>query len=312
MPEEKGAKAYFDSEKDITEKEWEQWKENLEKERQEGNWQAFLSDAAPMKILFPEKDAELGLPTLTEKDWQSIRDSIEPLDYLLPSLDPKHQKTPVDFRYSFGEELDYEDATSAFLKELSHAANIRILSPDWFNKLYKNKNFLENESILYSKAAKTHPDYGYQGETLKRLWDAAIRDRENKVSNWGSWYVPSFARAFAVLFSETAEKKSQEFFGGSGLDKETLLRNAKEALGYFKESSWNGNLLRKMAALNWMYPGATRELNLEKSDWESMKGNRKRSRYPLSYAADAKVVAAEDIKMTDKGLEIVMPGEAKE
>ncbi len=63
----------FDPETEISETDWQEMKNSLESDRQNNSWWGFAEQAMRLKILFPDRTAELNL----DSAWQGMKNRLE-------------------------------------------------------------------------------------------------------------------------------------------------------------------------------------------------------------------------------------------
>lgn len=249
-PEKKSEiKVSFDPEKEITNEDWERMKENL-KNRRGDNWPNFFIRAVEIKLLFPDRTAELRL------------DDERVLGAMKEGLGKYRQK----------------------------------------NKWWQFSEAAMEAKILFPERAA---ELGLDEQARKEMKKKLDHYKENK--SWGEF--AEQAMRVKIVFPHKASELglTEEFWKNQ---KKRLERPRRNRYLY-----WGGDFAERAAVMKILFPERVPELGLNKETWEGMEGYlvERRNHGQLAnfskQAINMKILAAEEVKVSDNGLEIIMSKE---
>ena len=251
-----------------------------------------------------EPSKKEGLPfdpekEITEKDWNVIRRNLG-----LMFRGRKESHTSFDWPLFF-----------------SHIAAAKLLFPEKVNELGIDEHALEemkqdleghpgtiasflvmdaNIKIFFpgGKGIETEDFFSDAKKTLQRY-----RSQEN----WP--YFAYYAMYTAILFPNKISELNID---------ETAWQGMIDSLGHFRNMEWVDLFARLASEMRLLCPERTSELGLDAAMWQKIKElfdlYRSEDKWIgiLDLAKSSKLLAAEEIKITDQGLEIIMQREKPE
>lgn len=264
----------FDVEAEITEDDWESWKATLANLGKRGPDEEFLGLAAAMQTIFPERKDELGLETYREeiKEW----------------FEGERKRKRETLRCEVGNEFFID---SSLLDDL---VRIKKLFPEILSEI--------NLGIFRERL---------EGGTITKEGNVNL---PRSVITLGDWL---YRRKilFPDSFDETMTQKSEL--------REIIKKNLANQWKHVPNISEERYILGTLAGIKIFAPDLVdelyekpalqdlirRQIQQERSKIESSQEVR---RAKISLAEDlawAKIMSAKEVRMTDKGLVLVMPEE---
>ena len=253
-------------------------------------------------LTLEEPEKKRGLPfdperDITEEDWEGMKNDtkkdraehmwyffakkVMSMNILLPEkmeeLDLKNEETWQGMR-DYLKKLLKEGSSSDHL--VSYATAMKIIFPERFSEFYVG------------------------GEVWEGMKNRLNRERE--AANW--WAFAILALEMKILFPD----RSSEFLDDTAREgMEKLLKKMRS------EKIWYNYFQQAMQA-KVLFPDRASDLYPDKTAWKEIKEHLMRARTDsrgetfLEIAMHMKLLAAEEIKITDQGLEIIMPKENPE
>ena len=267
-PEEK-QEAVFDPERDITKEDWQKMKEKLERLRDSGHWSLFAKTAAEMKTLDPSLDIPLD-----EKTWEGIEDDLR------DTREDVFEKKEPDMAPYWG----------FFIR----AMRIKTLDPS--RDIYPELNKIE-----LKESKKELKELGRSGTAIA----------------FGRLAIPIKALGAKVDISQYEAPWHRML--------EELNYYRKSKIGYGSQDFIQQDFIELATYMKILHPEKVHELMIGEDEWEKMKTllekirtvkennqglppPRKEARMTFSELAMAmKILAAEEVKITESGLKITMP-----
>ena len=213
------------------------------------------------------------------------------------------------------------------LNLMNHAMAMKILSSERVKELRFGEEDWTNSKFLYEihRARGSHtesfdslaiamrvvfPERASELRLDETLWESYKRTIEQYKleENWLSFH------ALAVRAKILFPKKFGEEIT---LDRKSLEELKKAFIWYREDNNWD-SFIRRTFQAKILYPESLEEFNIDDATWKNMKKKLQESRkgkYWIDFAEYAmflKLLAAEEIKITNKGLEVIMQKEEAE
>ena len=232
----------------------------------------------------PERD-------ITEEDWKRVRESL---------LSIRQEEHP---------EFTYPELVKS----------VKILFPERVSEFNFDDDFLWRRTKLWSQrhGLPSLLDYVFEiklafPERISELNLDKLQEINKHIevyrqrNDWAMF--ASAAMKMKILFPERIAELHLDETAWVGMKEELEQLRTPDLWGYFA---------KRAMAMKILYPEKSSELNLDSHAWEGMKQDLEKCRaqehktwWHISEQAIAmKILVAEEIKITDKGLEIIMPKE---